>query len=157
MSRHGLVQMLMIMAGACLLLMHPAPAVFAEDADDESSPAMKENLLPAQKGDPQAQVFVGYLYETGQGVRQDYSRAAQWYWKAAEQGNAAAQFQLGNMYHLGKGIAQNYVMAYMWLDLAASAGNLNAKDVRRTVAGKMSAAEIADAKRMADEWRGRKK
>jgi TPR repeat protein len=112
-----------------------------------------ENLLPAQQGDAQAQLFVGYLYETGQGVRQNYTKAAHWYRKAAEQGNAIAQIQLGNMYRLGKGVPQNYILAYMWFDISARGGNANAKDLRRVVAGDMSPAEIAEAKRMSAEWR----
>jgi uncharacterized protein len=156
MMRHGLRVTLMAVAGTCLVLLISQLAVFCEDLE-ESNPALRENLLPAQQGDPQAQVFVGYLYETGQGVQQNYPRAAQWYWKAAEQGNPTAQYQLGNMYHQGKGVSQNYSRAYMWLDLAAARGNLNAKEIRRIVAGKMTPAEIADAKRMVEEWRPNKK
>ncbi|HQI01885.1 MAG TPA: tetratricopeptide repeat protein [Deltaproteobacteria bacterium] len=156
MSRCGLVMVLVIIASTCLILSgYSIPA--QSDDFEESDAILKENLLPAQQGDPQAQVFVGYLYETGQGVQQDYTRAAQWYWKAAEQGNAIAQYQLGNMYHLGKGITQNYILAYMWLDLAARGGNLSSKEVRRIVASKMSPGEIAEAKRMADEWKPKRR
>lgn len=156
MSRHGLVIVLAIIASTCLIL--PGYTIPAQSDDlEESETVLKENLLPAQQGDPQAQIFVGYLYETGQGVQQDYTRAAQWYWKAAEQGNIFAQHQLGSMYHLGKGVSQNYILAYMWLDLAARGGNSASKDVRRVVAGKMSPFDIAEAKRMADEWRPKKR
>ncbi len=156
MNRRDLSVTLMIGFFSCLVLMILPLNSHCDDAED-SNPALRENLLPAQQGDPQAQVFVGYLYETGQGVRQNYPKAAQWYWKAAEQGNSIAQYQLGTMYHLGKGVSQNYGLAYMWLDLSASGGNLSAKEIRRIVAGKMTAAEIADAKRMAEEWRSSKK
>ena len=118
-----------------------------------SETILRENLLPAQQGDPQAQLFVGYLYETGQGVTRNYVTAAQWYHKAAEQGNTIAQSQLGNMYRLGKGVPQNYILAYMWFDLAAKGGIANAKDMRRMVASKMSPAEIAEAKQLIREWK----
>lgn len=156
MSRHGLVVSLMIVASACLVILHFPLQAWADD-EEESNTAIRESLLPAQQGDPQAQAFLGYLYETGQGVQQNFSKAAQWYWKAAEHGNAIAQYQLGNMYHLGKGVSQSYIIAYMWLDLAAANGNPNAKEIRRLVASKMSPAEIADAKRKSEEWRPKKK
>lgn len=156
MNRCGLVMVLVIIASTCLIL--SGYSIPAQSGDLEDSEAvLKENLLPAQQGDPQAQIFVGYLYETGQGVQQDYTRAALWYWKAAEQGNALAQYQLGNMYNLGKGVSQNYILAYMWLDLAARGGNSSSKEMRRIVASKMSPGEIAEAKRMADEWKPKKR
>jgi len=156
MSRRGLYLILSVMAGACLLT--EPPALLSWDGDPyETGAVLRENLLPAQQGDPQAQVFVGYLYETGQGVHQDFSQAFRWYWKAAEQGNPVAQYLLGTMYHLGKGVTQNYVMAYMWLELAAPRGYANAREIRRVVAAKMDPADIAEAKRMAEEWKPWKK
>ena len=97
-------------------------------------------------------MFVGYLYETGQGVDKNYVTAVQWYHKAAEPGNSIAQSQLGNMYRLGKGVPQNYTLAYMWFDLAAKGGNSNARALKSLVAAQMSPAEIAEAKRMAGGW-----
>ena len=41
---------------------------------------------------------LGEKYYFGQGVPQDYTKAAEWYRKAAEQGNAEAQAKLGYMY-----------------------------------------------------------
>lgn len=154
MNRPGLFMALMIVAVACLMYLSVLSPVLYAGADTEPEETfIIENLLPAQQGDPQAQLFVGYLYETGQGVRLDYSEAARWYRKAAEQGNTIAQAQLGNMYLLGKGVSQSCIMAYMWLDISARGGNANAKDLRRAVAAGMSPAEIAEAKRMSAEWR----
>jgi uncharacterized protein len=156
MSRRRLYLILAVAAGACLLLL-PSALLSWKGDPEETGAVLRENLFPAQQGDPHAQVFVGYLYETGQGVQQDFSQAFQWYWKAAEQGNPIAQYQLGTMYHLGKGVSQNYVMAYMWLELAASRGYGTAREIRRVVAGKMDPADIAEAKRMAEEWKPWKK
>jgi hypothetical protein len=152
MNRHGLFVALTIMAGACLMSFAFSSQAFSADPEAEEAFIM-ENLMPARQGDPQAQLFVGFLYETGQGVRQDYSEAVRWYRKAAEQGNTIAQIQLGNMYRLGKGVSQSYVMAYLWYDISSRSGNANAKDLRRAVAGNMSPAEIAEAKRMSAEWK----
>ena len=122
-------------------------------SDEDDSPSLRENLLPAQQGDAKAQVFVGYLYETGQGVRQDYARAAKWYEKAARQGNATAQTQLGDMYRQGRGVPQNYVMAYMWLDLACRQGSRQAFELKKALASNMTPSQITEARRLANRWR----
>jgi len=154
MNRLGLSVALTIVAFACLMYLFAlSPVLYAGSDTEPEETFIMENLLPAQQGDPQAQLFVGYLYETGQGVRQDYTEAVRWYRKAAEQGNTIAQAQLGNMYRLGKGISQSCIMAYMWLDISARGGNAAAKGLRRAVAEGMSPAEIAEAKRMSAEWR----
>ena len=58
------------------------------------------------------------------------------------------------MYEHGYGAPKNPVMARMWLDLAVSrAPSLSmAVKLREEVAAKMTPAQIAQAKRLADEW-----
>ena len=73
MNRHGLFVALTIMAGACLMSFAFSSQAFSADPEAEEAFIM-ENLMPARQGDPQAQLFVGFLYETGQGVRQDSRR-----------------------------------------------------------------------------------
>ena len=51
----------------------------------------------AEKGDKEAQLSLGKMYENGTVVHQDYVKAAEWYTKAAEQGLREAQFALGTM------------------------------------------------------------
>ncbi len=51
-----------------------------------------------------AQNDLGFMYENGQGVPQDYAEAVGWFRKAAEQGYANAQYNLGNMYRNGHGV-----------------------------------------------------
>jgi uncharacterized protein len=153
----GLVSyiLLVIISGSCLIFIFHTTS--RADISREDSTEFRENLLPAQQGDAKAQVFVGYLYETGQGVTQNYTKAAEWYQRAAVQGNAGAQAQLGNMYYHGRGVSQNYVQSYMWLDLSARQGNKQALKFREIVAGKMSREQIGDAKRMAGVWRLKRK
>ena len=62
------------------------------------------------------------MYETGQGVEQDYRRAAQWYEKAAAQGHAQAQYQLGSLYREGLGVEENDEEAEKWWQRAAAQG-----------------------------------
>lgn len=54
---------------------------------------------------------LGYLYEHGQGVTQDYKRAAQFYQKACDDGAAFGCSNLANLYTNGQGVAQEYERA----------------------------------------------
>jgi TPR repeat protein len=61
-----------------------------------------EEMLPiAEQGDANAQFNLGFMYDNGEGVPQDYAEAVRWYRLAAEQGNAFAQVNLGIMYANG--------------------------------------------------------
>ena len=44
------------------------------------------------------------MYDKGDGVLQNYVKAAEWFQKAAEQGHAKAQLSLGRMYITGRGV-----------------------------------------------------
>ena len=49
---------------------------------------------------------LGGIYRKGNGLPQDYTRAIEWYSKAAEKGCANAMYNLGTMYHHGQGMLQ---------------------------------------------------
>lgn len=51
----------------------------------------------AEKGDAAAQLFLGFMYDEGKGVPQDFDEAAKWYRRAAKQGNKTAQHNLDLM------------------------------------------------------------
>jgi hypothetical protein len=108
----------------------------------------------AEQGLDVAQVQLGALYEGGWGVPQDFGQAAAWYRKAAEQGNAWAQFLLGWLYHNGRGVPQDFVLAYLWASLAASQKSEYAVE-RDRIAQKMTPQQIAEAQRLAREWKPR--
>ncbi len=114
----------------------------------------------AEQGYANAQFNLGFMFRNGQGVPQDYAEAVKWYRLAAEQGYANAQFNLGLMYADGQGVPQDYVQAHMRLNLAASqfsapgAGHLDrAVRDRDVVASRMTPAQIAEAQRLAREWK----
>ena len=73
----------------------------------------------AEEGSPEAQYYLSFMYEKGQGVPEDYIAAAKWCRKAAEQGYAPAQYGLGFMYKNGIGVPQDYAEAAKWLGKAA--------------------------------------
>ena len=62
----------------------------------------------AEQGVVDAQARLGYMYEEGLGVGQDYGQAAKWYERAAAQGDAGAQNNLANLYEQGLGVTQDY-------------------------------------------------
>jgi TPR repeat protein len=87
-------------------------------------------------------------YESG-----DYATALRLLRPFAEQGNAAAQFNLGSMYHEGHGVPQDYISAHMWLNLAAASGEQRGAQRRDAVARSMTPAQIAEAQKLAREWK----
>jgi hypothetical protein len=76
--------------------------------------SLKIWLPQAQAGDPEAQAYVGEIYEKGLGLQPDYDLAAVWYKKAAEQGLTRAQINLGNLYEKGLGVEKDPVKALNW-------------------------------------------
>ena len=54
----------------------------------------------ADQGYAEVQYELGFLYNVGLGVSQDFAEAARWYRKAADQENAEAQHELGQLYGL---------------------------------------------------------
>ena len=107
----------------------------------------------AEQGDAEAQASLGALYEHGAGVPQDYAEAVKWDRKAAEQGDGGGQFLLGGLYEKGLGVPEDYVIAYMWCNLAAAQANPLAGDKRDVIAKLMTPDQIAEAQRMAREWK----
>ena len=93
------------------------------------------------------------MYDYGQGVPQDYVAAAKWYLMAAEQGVAKAQRDIGRLYAIGQGVPQDYVLAHVWTNLAASQGYADAQERRDLIELLMTPAQIAEAQKLAREWR----
>ncbi|ARB98142.1 TPA: tetratricopeptide repeat protein [Neisseria gonorrhoeae] len=108
---------------AALIALGLNQAVWAGDVSD-----FRENLQAAEQGNAAAQFNLGVMYENGQGVRQDYVQAVQWYRKASEQGDAQAQYNLGLMYYDGRGVRQDLALAQEWLGKACQNGDQNSCD-----------------------------
>ena len=87
----------------------------------------------ANQGNATAQVKLGMFYYKGEGVRQDYAKAVEWFEKAANQGSAEAQFVLGLMYYNGNGLRQNTATAKEYYGKACDNGNQNGCDGYRTL------------------------
>ena len=125
--------------------------------------AVKWFRKAAEQGHADGQNYLGLMYLLGSGVSQDYSEAVKWFRKAAEQGNPEAQISLGLMYDEGKGVPKDYITAYMWLNLSVSGHPSSdvgygaaARSYRDRVASKMTPAQIAEAQKLAREWKAKK-
>jgi len=79
--------------------------------------------VKAEQGDARSQGRLGGLYNTGQGVVQDYKEAVKWFRLAAEQGDSSAQHSLGLRYTNGQGVVQDYREAVKWWKKAAEQGH----------------------------------
>ena len=82
----------------------------------------------ASGGDPRAQFGLGFMYDNGKGLPQDYVEALKWYHLAAEQGHADAQLNVGAMYRDGRGVPENFILAANWYRIAANQGHTLAQD-----------------------------
>jgi len=92
--------------------------------------------------------YYGYYNEP-----QHYKKALKWYRKAANQGVTLGQARLGIMYYKGQGVPQDHVTAYMWLILASVGGSEHAVKNRDLLARSMTPSQIAEAQKMAREWK----
>ena len=81
--------------------------------------ALRAWLPMAESGNAEAQNNVGYMYEEGLGVPQNYLLAMNWYRQAADNGLAEAQHNMGMLYHHGYGVAENLGEAFRWFKMAA--------------------------------------
>jgi TPR repeat protein len=128
---------------------------FLELTDERqiATEAVKLRHLAAE-GNAAAQFVLGLMYEDGKGdVLQNNNEAMKWYRLAADQGFGMAQYDIGYMYTLGRGVPRNYVVAHMWLNLSAATDNAAAAELRDNVAKLMNPAQIAEAQKLAREWK----
>ncbi len=107
--------------------------------------------------DPAAQFNLGNLFLEGKGAPQDYAKAAEWYTAAARKGHVQAQHNLGMLYYEGAGVAKDLPRAYLWVQIAALQGDERAEQSLKRIAEGMTAAQIAEAKGLADDWMARLK
>jgi uncharacterized protein len=111
--------------------------------------AAKWYRFAAAQGNADAQYNLGILYEDGH----RYAEAVKWYREAADQGLGDAQFSLGLLYAKGQGVPRDDVQAYMWFELSAAQDDQSAVSNRDAAAQRMTPEQIAEAQKLAHEWR----
>jgi TPR repeat protein len=106
---------LLITASLLLVALLSVPLLMAAKSLDELR-------LEAEKGDSDAQVHLGGIYQFGsEGVAKDATEAAKWYRKAAEQGVAGAQATGDIPQNVNYAVKSAYALALLEPYLDASA------------------------------------
>ena len=142
----GLTLSLLLSSGAVVAADY-ADGVAAYESEDFNT-ALTELMPLAKQGDAMAQIYIGLMYEHGEGVLENDKTAVKWYTLAAEQGSADAQHFLGNMYDNGRGVLTDTKRAYMWYNLASYNGNEIGGENKDKIAKQMTPADISKAQDM---------
>lgn len=112
-------------AATAAILFFPFTLAVAQSPSQAS--AKQKNITDlkevAYAGDVNAQVQLGVIYLTGDGVNKDDAEALKWLRKAADQDNALAERYLAEMYFKGRGVPADNMEAAKWLRLAADQGD----------------------------------
>jgi TPR repeat protein len=146
---------------ATLMMLSLAAPVAAGPLEDGSAAydrgdfatALRLFHLLADQGNALAQFNLGFMYSNGRGVTQNDAEAVKWYRLAADQNDAVAQSNLGDMYSYGRSVPKDYVRAQMWFILSAEHGNQTAAEKREINAQHMTPEQVADAQKLAREWK----
>ena len=122
-----------------------------EGVAENHAEAVKWYRLAAEQGIADAQALLGFMYVMGKGVAEDHAEAMKWYRLAAEQGDADARGVLGFMERV------------KWHRPAAERGDAceqigpGLMYIERLERDKLArtrfARELAEARRVAKEWR----
>lgn len=112
----------------------------------DTQEAIRWYTRAAEQGHPDAPLMLAAIYAEGQGVPEDVSEAIRWYRVAARQGQAGAQEILSHMLTEGEA---DLVEAYMWSVLAEQGGQ-NVTEIRKRLAERMTAEQIAQAQKQAE-------
>jgi uncharacterized protein len=115
--------------------------------------ALKWFSKAASQGLADAQYNLGVMYYQGTGITQNYPEALKLYSQAAQKGHTLAQYNLGLMYLAGNSAPKDLVKAYMWLSLAAAQKVPEAVKNRDYLETKMAPAQLADARKLASDWK----
>src|SRR5260221_5816848 len=106
--------------------------------------SLKVWLAEAEKGNVEAEYYVGKIYEGGLGTEPDYKSAASWYGKAAAAGHSASQFSLATFYEKGLGVTADSTKALnLYRSASGLSGNYVIVDSAKYEALEKAAADLA--------------
>jgi TPR repeat protein len=118
--------------------------------------ARKVFTSAAEKGSSTAALNVGKMHRYGQGGSRDYAQAIKWFRRGADAQEQFCMLSLADMYEKGQGIPQDYVEAHKWYNIVAATGwDMFAED-RDKLAKLMTPEQIAEAQKLAREWKPKK-
>jgi len=124
MMANPMTKLLTILLTAALVL-PPSAFALGEYSSQASARqrAISDLKQQASAGDVSAQVQLGVIYLTGDGVTKDDAEAMTWFRKAADQDNPLAERYLAEMYFKGRGVPADNLEAAKWLRLSAEQGD----------------------------------
>ena len=111
----------------------------------------------AIQGHTEAQVNLGVMLMYARGGQQDYKMAVYYLRLVANQGHDLAQRRLGELYQRGEGVQQDFIKAYMWYSLGSAHGAEAGTRLRDALAKQMEPDQIAEAQKLAREWKPKAK
>ncbi len=145
---------LALLAGAAAPFMGAGPA-YAVTMDDVRAAIAEKRPFDAfqylkelaEAGNPEAQYELGGFYHWGRVSSADFTKARQWYERAAKQGNVDAMLGLAVIYGHGQGVAQDKAASFRWLVLASSQ-HLAPEDAARVAAAREDLAKHLTAQQI---------
>ena len=103
----------------------------------------------ADKGNPDAQYYLGTFYAQGLGIAQDFSAAVKYFRLAVAQGHPEAMSNLAFLYAHGQGLLADYLKAAMWYEVSRRLGYKTIEKNLEFVLSKMTNEEAQEAKALA--------
>jgi len=134
------------------------PLIASASADSRTPTWLEDVRQRAERGDSDAELKLGAAYANGQNGVENYTEAVKWLTRSADHGNVTAAAVLGAFDWAGRGVTQGhglteeYVDAYMWSAIAEAQGDEASSYRAAILQSRMSAVELAEAKRRAETW-----
>ncbi len=91
-------------------------------ANGDAETALREFKSSANRGEIEAQLALGHVYESSTVVKQDYTEAMKWYRLASAQGSGEASVVIAGLYEDGLGVSPDPATANKWYELGARQG-----------------------------------
>jgi hypothetical protein len=125
-------------------------------------------MIAATTGDALAQYNLALAYLRGEAIQKDATAATELLRSAARQNFQGAMYNLGVLFLKGEDVPKDFVQSYMWFELTATwksgsdgdrpIGEMaelgeRASDTKRMLSAHMTPAQIAEAQRLASEWK----
>lgn len=111
----------------------PAQEAVAEPAPritDYATVSLDQAIRDAESGNTDAMAYLGNLYYLGNyklGITRDFSKALEWFLKAAPAGDGKVLFNIARIYERGSVGERDMETAFEWYTKAAAAGNADAQ------------------------------
>src|SRR5579862_1053516 len=85
----------------------------------DAETALREFKSSADRGEIEAQLALGHVFEASNVIKQDYAEAMKWYRLASAQGSGEASVAVAGLYEDGLGVDLDLATANKWYELGA--------------------------------------